>query len=127
MTLEKRHVPRFHLDVGGHGWRCDIGGAGWLRQRDYESHGESSGARAERDATHGLILRCIAVLHIILLSERLRLFHLCPCHVAALFVNHVLVLLSSKAPLMQSRTAGDWFPPVVGRSLFVAPLHTTAR
>ena len=39
-----------------------------LRYRDRESHGESSGARDEQDATCGLILRWIAVLHTILFS-----------------------------------------------------------
>ena len=72
VTHEERLVPRWHLNVVGHGWRCDMVGVGRLRQRDHESHGESSGARDEQDATGGPILQCIAVLHTIFLSRLVR-------------------------------------------------------
>jgi hypothetical protein len=44
-------------------------GAGGLRQRDRESHGESSRARAKQDATRDLILQGIVALHTIFLSD----------------------------------------------------------
>src|SRR5262245_34967933 len=47
-------------------------GVGRLRQRDRERHGKSRGARDAQDTTHGLILRCLAVLHSILLSRMVR-------------------------------------------------------
>lgn len=56
VTLEERLVTRFHLNVGGHGWRCDVVGVSRLRQSDCESHGESSGGRHEQNAMRGQIL-----------------------------------------------------------------------
>ena len=60
------------LGVDEHQLVGDLAGAGGLRQRANESHGESSGARDGQDATRGLILRCIAVLHTILLLRLVR-------------------------------------------------------
>ena len=82
MSLEERNVPRFHLKLDGHGWHCDLPSVGLRRQRDRESHGEGSGARGEQDATRGLILRCIAFLHTILLLRVVR--GLCGCRVQSL-------------------------------------------
>jgi hypothetical protein len=69
VILEERLVRRWHLNVGGHTWRCEAVSAGQLRQRDRDSHSESGGARDEREVTRDLILRCIAVLHTISPSD----------------------------------------------------------
>src|SRR5216110_3070674 len=45
---------------------------GRLRQRDRESHGKCSSTRGEQNASRGLILRCIAIIHTILLSRLVR-------------------------------------------------------
>ena len=52
----------------GYGWRCNSLGVGRLRQRDHETHGESSGARDEQDATRDLIFQYV-VIHVISVSR----------------------------------------------------------
>jgi hypothetical protein len=72
VTFKESLVPGWHLNVGGHGWRCGMVGVGQLRPRDRESHGKSSSAHDEQDIWRCLILQCIAVLHTILLSRLVR-------------------------------------------------------
>src|SRR5262249_44602181 len=72
VTHEKRLGPRWHLNVAGHGWWCDGGGVGRLRDR--EGRGGGRGGREEQEATPGLSPQCIRVLHIILLSSLTRGF-----------------------------------------------------
>jgi hypothetical protein len=72
VTIEERLASRWHLNVRGYRWRCDMAGAGRLRQRDRKSHGESSGARDEQDTRLGPMLGSIAIIHTILLVRLLQ-------------------------------------------------------
>src|SRR6266481_1261064 len=63
MTHKESLVRRQHLNVAGHGWRCDGVGMSRLRRHDCESHDQSTDARDEQDAPRGLLTLLVAVLH----------------------------------------------------------------